>query len=292
MAIVGRQSLSKSSPARSSHNFSTREQDNQQQQQQTSSSSSSSSLQGLSSRPPTTRKRSAPRTPDKLVRRRPSVPVFVGPKTTPMKQLNEMARSQVGIYGEERKELLQAFEETRTTNIMMESESPQQAEAAPAPSTEQPQEKLLPLPTTPAREELLHEWSTPIGYVEPSRKGETLQFVDREYEKRVREQYHAIKKAIPYWVAHELQRPIISQSEADRVASKHRTFLEEAAKERNINRFSYEAFMRVRAEEQVRWGGTPKKALQMMIDAVELDADGRRRMIKMLDSPRRKKQKN
>ena len=66
----------------------------------------------------------------------------------------------------------------------------------------------------------------------------------------------------------------------------------EAAKERNINRFSYEAFMRVRAEEQVRWGGTPKKALQMMIDAVELDADGRRRMIKMLDSPRRKKQKN
>ena len=68
--------------------------------------------------------------------------------------------------------------------------------------------------------------------------------------------------------------------------------MEEAAKERNINRFSYEAFMRVRAEEQVRWGGTPKKALQMMIDAVELDADGRRRMIKMLDSPRRKKQKN
>ena len=150
MAIVGRQSLSKSSPARSSHNFSTREQDNQQQQQQTSSSSSSSSLQGLSSRPPTTRKRSAPRTPDKLVRRRPSVPVFVGPKTTPMKQLNEMARSQVGIYGEERKELLQAFEETRTTNIMMESESPQQAEAAPAPSTEQPQEKLLPLHHTGA----------------------------------------------------------------------------------------------------------------------------------------------
>ena len=72
-----------------------------------------------------------------------------------------------------------------------------------------------------------------------------MQFVDREYEKRVREQYHAIKKAIPYWVAHELQRPITSQSEADRVASKHRTFLEEAAKERNINRFSYEAFMRV-----------------------------------------------
>ena len=124
--------------------------------------------------------------------------------------------------------------------------------------------------------------------LEPSRKGETLQFVDREYEKRVREQYHAIKKAIPYWVAHELQRPITSQSEADRVASKHRTFLEEAAKERNINRFSYEAFMRVRAEEQVRWQGSPNQALQMLMESAYLDDASKSHLISLLDSPRKK----
>ena len=94
MVIVGRQSLSRSSPRKSSHNFSAVALDNHQQQQQTESSWSSSSMQTPERRPPTTRKRLAPGTQNtfSVSKSIPSVPLFVV-KTTPRKQLDEMART-------------------------------------------------------------------------------------------------------------------------------------------------------------------------------------------------------
>ena len=56
----------------------------------------------------------------------PSVPLFVV-KTTPRKQLDEMARTTQVDDTVERKALLEAFEETTMSNITLESESPQQA---------------------------------------------------------------------------------------------------------------------------------------------------------------------
>ena len=72
----------------------------------------------------------------------------------------------------------------------------------------------------------------------------------------------AIIKAFPYFVAQELNRPINSLAEADRVAAKYRTHLEQVDKEKNITNYSFDYYMRIRAEEQVCWQGTPSKALK------------------------------
>ena len=297
MVIVGRQGL-RSSPTRSSHDFSTIVQDNRYQQQQTTSSSSSSSTQTPVRRPPlTTRKRSTQDT-FTVNKPRPSVPVFAQPKTTPIKQLEEMARATRVEDSVERKELLSDFEETMDSNITMEPKSPQ-AEVAPVVSAEQPQEEQaqptferVPSAVEPCeQEELLPctPW-TPKGFVEPNRTSQkTGRFVDLAYERRIRAQHRAILKAFPYFVAQELNRPINSLAEADRMAAKYRTHLEQVAKEVNITNFSFDYYIRIRAEEQVRWQGTPSKAMQMLTDTLELGDKAKSHIISLLDSPPHKK---
>ena len=176
----------------------------------------------------------------------------------------------------ERKALLEAFEETTMSNITLESESPQQAEAAPVVSAEQPQEKY-------------YEWATPAGFVAPDRKPRSAQFVDEHYEARVRAQGRAIKKALPQGIAHELKRPITSQAEADRMGSMYRVHLERMAKEKNIKHYSFDNYVRFRAEKQVRWQGSPNQALQMLMESAYLDDASKSHLISLLDSPRKKK---
>ena len=108
------------------------------------------------------------------------------------------------------------------------------------------------------------------------------------YKKRVRAQQRAIIKAFPYFVAQELNRPINSLAEADRVAAKYRTHLEQVAKEKNITNYSFD-YMRIRAEEQVRWQGTPSKALMMLKETIELGDNSKSQIIALLDSPPHKK---
>ena len=249
-------------------------------------------------RPLTTRKRPTPSKLDAFTanKSRPSVPVFTQPKTTPRKQLEEMARATRVEDSTERKELLSDVEDTMDSNIIMEPLSPQQPEVAPVVTAELPHEQVqptferIPSAAEPCEQEEVFT-CTPKGFVEPDRTswGKDGRFVDQQYEKRVRAQQRAIIKAIPYFVAQELGRPISSPAEADRVCAKYRTHMEYLAKEINITNFSWDCFLRVRAEEQVRWQGTPSKALKMMTDRVELDDKQKSHIISLLDSPPRKK---
>ena len=226
---------------------------------------------------------------------RPSVPVFAQPKTTPRKQLEEMARATRVEDSVERKELLSDFEETMDSNITMEPKSPQQAEW-PVVSAEQPQEEQaqptferVPSAAEPCEQEELFEPWTPKGFVEPNRTSKRGRFADLAYERRVRAQQRAIIKAFPYFVAQELNRPINSLAEADRVAAKYRTHLEQVAKEKNITNYSFDYYMRIRAEEQVRWQGTPSMALMMLTETIELGDNSKSQIISLLDSPPHKK---
>ena len=160
------------------------------------------------------------------------------------------------------------------SNITMEPKSPQQAEW-PVVSAEQPQEEQaqptferVPSAAEPCeQEELFEPWK---GFVEPNRTSKRGRFANLAYERRVRAQQRAIIKAFPYFVAQELNRPINSLAEADRVAAKYRTHLEQVAKEMNITNYSFDYYMRIRAEEQVRWQGTPSKALMMLRRKLEV----------------------
>ena len=155
----------------------------------------------------------------------------------------------------------------------------------------QPTVERIPSAAEPCEQEESFKTWTPKGFVEPDRTswGKDGRFVDAHYEKRVRAQQRAFIKAIPFFVAQELNRPINSQAEADRVAAKYRTHLEHVAKEANITNFSWDCYIRVRAEEQVRWQGTPSKALKMITDRLELGDEEKSHIISLLDSPPRKK---
>ena len=73
------------------------------------------------------------------------------------------------------------------------------------------------------------------------------------------------------------------------MAAKYRTHLEQVAKEKNITNYSFDYYMRIRAEEQVRWQGTPSKVLKMLTETIELGDNSKSQIIVLLDSPPHKK---
>ena len=51
------------------------------------------------------------------------------------------------------------------------------------------------------------------------------------------------------------------------MGSMYRVHLERLAKEKNIKNYSFDNYVRFRAEEQVRWQGSPNQALQMLMES-------------------------
>jgi len=136
-------------------------------------------------------------------------------------------------------------------------------------------------------------YETPDDYVDLPRHPKTAFFLDKAYEKKIQDQIAAIEKALPQWLAHQIKRPApTTQAEANRWVDKYRTLFNQMFTSPNENLSPYEAANRERAEDQVRWGNTPDRALKMMLETVLLQEDTKARFIEVLDkSPRIKKKK-
>ena len=115
--------------------------------------------------------------------------------------------------------------------------------------------------------ELDDGYHTPDDYVDPPRDSRTAFFLDKKLERKVLDQQAAIKKTIPQWIAHHTKRPLNSQAEADRWLSKYRAYHEEII---SLGQATGEIaiYFRDLAENQVRWGGTPKQALKILLATV------------------------
>jgi hypothetical protein len=114
-------------------------------------------------------------------------------------------------------------------------------------------------------------YETPEDFVEPPRKAWNGDFTDNAFELKVREQLYAIKKALPLFIAHELNIPKPSTAEADRLTAYYRSAMEKLAQAKGMVIFKFEDFLRFRAEDQVRWQARPDQALDCLLNTLDIN---------------------
>jgi len=108
-------------------------------------------------------------------------------------------------------------------------------------------------------------YETPEDWIEPERdpKCGYGTYLDRKHEYKVREQNYAIRKSLPRYIASELGRPF-NKADENRLLTHYRNHLTQVSIERGTTQFNYDCFLRLLAEEQVRWQGKPEDALKML----------------------------
>jgi len=112
------------------------------------------------------------------------------------------------------------------------------------------------------------------------------------YEFRVREQQYAIKKAIPDWIGHVIQRPVKTQADRDRLLNKYRDILEREMRDAGKKDFTFDKWIRFFAESHVRWGGTPMRALDILKRTSGFGENWNAEFLSMMDKPTSRKTKN
>jgi len=133
-------------------------------------------------------------------------------------------------------------------------------------------------------------YATPDDWEEPARNRHTNDFLDRDYESRVREQQYAIKKAIPHWIGHKIKKTVKTQADQDRLYNKYREIMERVFAEHDKTNSALDAmdsdfdkWIRCLAESQVRWGATPNQALEIMTRTVGIDECHKAEFISVMD---------
>jgi hypothetical protein len=218
---------------------------------------------------------------EKRKRRQPPTPT---PQTTPSPKAKD-ARNNTSEHDqrEEKNDALtppkqpQQREPVSLARVQLAAQKANAAVASPKPST--PKQSRAPT----------KDFQTPEGFVEPQRNRRNGDFLDRDYEKKVREQHYAVKKAFPHFLAQEIDRPISTPAQGDRMLAFYRTALEKLAVKTG-HYFDFDQILRARAEEQVRWQGTPSLALEMLTETLMVETVTKTKMIEALDkAPKHKR---
>jgi hypothetical protein len=130
-------------------------------------------------------------------------------------------------------------------------------------------------------------YCTPEDFIEPERESTGKGFyLDAAYERKVKQQTYAIKKVLPRWIAQEVGRPFNTR-DADRLLGYYREAQRQYGS-KIINNFDFDCFIRLEAEQHVRWQGTPNDALNML-STKEMNDEVKAQIIAALDKPKRRR---